>query len=445
MNNFWQTDDREYNYRILVYPNITYQKALEKDSFVVVLHNVIRVMNQIRSDIHWTILTPYKTPSLQFDNTEQRILPMPSYPNTMRTHFNVFDLDKVIDWKSEDFDIVYSHLPEHTLQLKNYFHNRTNLRPKFIGYCHWYEVKENTNYDETMFLANVSGMLSMEECGVNSIWLKNLVLKRAAEYFNDDVIKKLDKIIQPHYLGIDSVDIPDTEPSAKRIMFNHRDNAYTGWSWFIDEMKSLYDKRNDFSVVTTLINPTKDTSVFQTRERLHNRSVYLNFLSNVYIGVGCFQDYSAWSISTTDGLSRGVPYVLPRGLCYSEMVGSDYPLLYDTKEEFIEIVQKLLDDPTYRSYIKNTYLRKIANNLLWESTVPRWFNNWKVFDELDGGKKTDTFDIVKNYIISRGSATKKELINDVLGWGKTFSFQKYRNLLRDDNDIILTEYGYKKK
>ena len=36
-----------------------------------------------------------------------------------------------------DYDIVYSHLPEHTLQLKNLFFNSTNIDPKFIGYCHW--------------------------------------------------------------------------------------------------------------------------------------------------------------------------------------------------------------------------------------------------------------------------------------------------------------------
>ena len=48
----------EYKYKILVYPNITFQKDLEKDSYVVVLHNVIKELNDIRDDIHWTILSP---------------------------------------------------------------------------------------------------------------------------------------------------------------------------------------------------------------------------------------------------------------------------------------------------------------------------------------------------------------------------------------------------
>ena len=44
--------DREYTYKVLVYPNITYMKDLEKDSYVVVLRNVIKELNKVRDDIH---------------------------------------------------------------------------------------------------------------------------------------------------------------------------------------------------------------------------------------------------------------------------------------------------------------------------------------------------------------------------------------------------------
>ena len=55
-------------------------------------------------------------------------------------------------WKHTDYDVVYSHLPEHTLQLKNLLVNDTNIDPKIVGYCHWYEVDENTNYSESVCL-----------------------------------------------------------------------------------------------------------------------------------------------------------------------------------------------------------------------------------------------------------------------------------------------------
>ena len=61
--------DKEYPYKILVYPNITFKKDLEKDSYVVVLGNIIRELNKIRDDLFFTIISPSYINSLQFDNT----------------------------------------------------------------------------------------------------------------------------------------------------------------------------------------------------------------------------------------------------------------------------------------------------------------------------------------------------------------------------------------
>ena len=270
-----QDSTKEYNYKILVYPNITFQKDLEKDSYVVVLHNVIKELNKVRDDIHWTILSPYETPSLCFDNTTHLPIKLPSYPNAMRTHFDFIDLKKTLNWKFTDYDIVYSHLPEHTLQLKNLFVNNTNIDPKFVGYCHWYEVDKNTDYSERMLLANFNGMLRMEECGVNSIWLKKVVLDEARKIFSPHICDAFDKIIKPHYLGVDKIDLSKVKTKKKRILFNHRNNGYTGWSWFRDRMDELYEQRQDFTVVTTLADLERP---YSKRMKITDRKEYLKFM-----------------------------------------------------------------------------------------------------------------------------------------------------------------------
>ena len=155
-------NDKEYKYKILVYPNITYQKDLEKDSYVVVLGNIIRELNKVRDDLHWTIFSPGgEIKSLVFPNTSQLPIELPSYPNAMRLHFNQKQIIKQIDFRKNDYDIVYSHLPEHTLQLKNLFYNETNIEPKFIGYTHWTEFPEITNYAMTVMDINFLGLLEM--------------------------------------------------------------------------------------------------------------------------------------------------------------------------------------------------------------------------------------------------------------------------------------------
>ena len=44
------------------------------------------------------------------------------------------------------------------------------------------------------------------------------------------------------------------------------------------------------------------------------------------------------AMGSTDGLSRGLPYILPKSLCYPEMVGNDYSLFYNTDEFFLTIL-----------------------------------------------------------------------------------------------------------
>ena len=48
---------------------------------------------------------------------------------------------------------------------------------------------------------NFLGLLAMDKCGVNTQGQKNLILKNAKTHFNDDVVNRLDKILEPQYLG----------------------------------------------------------------------------------------------------------------------------------------------------------------------------------------------------------------------------------------------------
>ena len=429
-------NDRVYQYKVLVYPNITFMRDLEKDSYVVVLKNTIEQLNKVRDDIHWTILSPYEVKSLIFPNTTQLPINLPSYPNAMRTHFNYKELMKVIDWKKNDYDIVYSHLPEHTLQLSNMFANETNINPKFIGYCHWYEVPENTAYSKSMLMHNIAGTLEMEECGVNTEWLKDLVIEKAQEIYHPRIISELDKIIQPHYLGIDDISTGhDYKP--KTILFNHRDNEYTGWAWFVKRMDELWEKRQDFKVYLTLADLDRP---YAERVKLSNRQEYLNFVRSMHMGIGCFQKYSAWSISTTDGLSQGVPYILPNGMCYPEMVGEQYPLLYKGADGFKSTIEYMLDEPNAREEA-NSYLAPKLNDFKWSNRISKWFDGWKHFDDLKVMSDTESYQKMVEHIHKKKSVSKKELLEH-MGWGVRISFSEYRNRLRLEDTIRFTKNRY---
>jgi glycosyltransferase involved in cell wall biosynthesis len=356
----------------------------------------------------------------------------------MRTHFNHKQLLKTINWKKNDYDIVYSHLPEHTLQLSNMFVNETNINPKFIGYCHWYEVPENTAYAKKMLMHNIAGTLEMEECGVNTQWLKDLIIEKSKEIYTQDVIDRLEQIIQPHYLGVDDISTGHKHKPGT-ILFNHRDNEYTGYTWFVKQMDDLYKKRQDFKVYTTLTDLDRP---YAERVKLHSRDDYLNFVRSMHMGVGCFQKYSAWSISTTDGLSQGVPYVLPNGMCYPEMVGNNYPLLYkaNNAQSFKDTIESMLDNPTARDGA-NKYLEPKLEGFRWSERVLKWFDGWKHIEKLKPMSDTESYKRILDFIHTKKSVSKKDILEH-LNWGVRISFSEYRNRLRLEDTIKFTKNRY---
>jgi glycosyltransferase involved in cell wall biosynthesis len=459
------------NYKILIYPNITHKHS-DRDSYIQLLPYIIKYLNKLRKDLHFTLILREEIEALRFPNVTQKIMKFPKNPNTMRTHFDSDEVKKILNWKREDWDIIYSHLPEHTLQLVNLIYNSTHHRPKVIGYSHWFETKESmSNRERTMFLQNISGVLQMDEMGVNSIWLKDYVLDKCREFFNEDTIQKLDTIIQPHYLGAELFNdyqfapfklspIVDGRDGVKKIIFNHRHNNYTGFNWFVKCMDKLWEERKDFKVYTTLGKLDREYACLLETS---SKEEYLKELEGMYIGVGAFKKYSAWSLSTTDGFSRGIPYLLPNDLVYPEMLKTtaetkdingdswlekddEYHLFYENNEEgFLTKMREVLDDVSVRDVASKYVKGLLVDNFSWDDRIKKWFGGWNsLFDE-DSYKQINedakSYQKVIEFISVNGYARKSE-IYEMLGWGVTFQFSNIRNRLRTDDRIKLTESGY---
>ena len=358
--------------RVLVIPNYTnfgQVKDINRDSFLLVFKSFLD-NTQIGKEWEWVLPYPgggmHNTPGIinvwEYPNvTMLKMDPLDCFPAKMRVDYPHKFFEKTIEKYEGKFNLVWSHLPEWTNEFK--ISRIYNKMQPIIGYCHWWEIKDNGARDDNSFWRNIKGMLQMKVCGVNSKWVKDLVIKRASETFQPHIIEKLEEIIQPWYLGCDSA-TPTGEYDDKTIVFNHREGVYTGSDWFFETMDELWKERQDFKVYTSLKEMDKPYTKYIGHA---DRDVYLNQLAKAHFGVGTFQGYSAWSMSATDGLSRGVPYLLPNDFCYSEMVGDDYPLLYNDKNEFKEMVVKLLDGDIERPDVTH-----IAESLLWEHQLKSW-------------------------------------------------------------------------
>ena len=432
MFRFETQDDKEYKYKILVYPNITFQKDLEKDSYVVVLGNIIKEMNKIRTDLHWTILSPELIPSLEFDNTEQLIVPQVSYPNSMRMSFPFKEVFKAINWKHNDYDIVYSHLPEHTGQLKNLLCNTTNIEPTFLGYTHWTEFKEITNYHYQVGLAfNIVGLLQQQKCGINTNAQKQLVLKNAKEYFNDDIVKQLDDLDA-------ELDTYSQTTDKNIIVYNHRPHTYKNYPWFLEQMDKLWGQRQDFEVWVPLAESKEKEYITIDK---YDRFGYFSKLSSCKVGVCCKQKYEGWAVSATDGMSVGVPYMFSDDGSYHELA-DEAGIYYKDSDDFLELINKALDDKEFRNEYSKKSLQRFKDSK-WDKQILKINDVFQdAIDNLRSVKKTDSYDKIVKFIKDKKSVTKNDILEHMGGWGVRVKFSSYRNRLRNEKDIKLTKDRY---
>ena len=199
--------------RVLVYPNITFQKDLEKDSYIQVIRNQIKLLNEIRDDLWFYVIQPRIRPMstkiaslLDFDNVEQYYIDFPTYPPTMRSHFDVFKFQNILN-NSLDFDLIMSHLPEHTHQLVNTLYNVTHHMPPVFGYCHWFDLKEVVAWPKDSFIQNITGLLEYDRCYMNTQHQKDMVLNQARETFNYETVERLNNILRVQHLGVNCDDI----------------------------------------------------------------------------------------------------------------------------------------------------------------------------------------------------------------------------------------------
>ena len=435
-------------YQILCVPNITSQNNLDKDSYVLVMHNVIKELNKIRDDLFFHLPITKFCKQLDFDNTKQYIFKMPSFPNSMRAHYDFYQWNEVLNAKIIEMDIIWSHLPEQTTNIKNHCHNTYSQDIPVIGYSHWIENSEFApNWKTTFYHNNITGMLQMDKCGLNTQTQIDALLEEATEYYSQKTIDKLRNIMTPLYLGIETNKInkfPNFK-TDKVIVFNHRTKEYRGWKHFIKIIQKLREQRQDFKVFCSMIDPsgiqilkkTFDDISFFDFDGPDNRDEYIRKLENCRFG---FHGGSRWAMSSQDGLCKGVPYVFEIGNETGELFGHKMETGFKTTDEAVELFNRMLDDNDWRNKQSQLAINHCGDVHSWGNRILPF--NKMIDDAIDkqtsdmiqsGDKKNDIVDFIKT---KRMVDTKT--MSDYLGWGKQIGFRRYRNYLRSIDGIYTT-------
>ena len=337
-----------------------------------------------------------------------------------------------------DFDLVMSHLPEHTHALVNTLYNVTHHMPPVFGYCHWFDLKEVVAWPKDSFLQNITGLLEYDRCYLNTQHQKNMVLNQAKETFNDDTIKKLDSILTIQHLGVNIEDIVSekNETPEKIIVFNHRPDTYKHFKEFIAVCDELWKLRQDFKVWIPLLDKPNREYVITDKG---DKRWYYNKLKSCYVGFSPKQKYGGWSVATTDGMMNGVPYIMYNDTYYKELhPQGDF---FDDDYDALMMLNTYLDDPRYRNEEAEKALDCINSSLRYKDKIVKM--NDYMNDLLSRQKVMGDSDKLKEIIdfIKKGPATKKNIMNFV-GWGRGIKWTPYRRALMKHPNIydIMDEY-----
>ena len=442
MNKFFQDTDegKEYPFRCLVYPNITFQKDFTKDSYYIIMSNILKHLSKLREDIHFTILTPEIISGFEHHNVDQVLYYWPTYPNDMRQHFDTRDLKKVTDYKNKDWDFVYTYLPEHTLQLENHFNNLTNCRPVIFGYDAYIEIPKTTGYESSLLRHHYAGLMSMNSCGVNSQAVKDTIIEHAPSCLPDKDVEILKDKIEPLPRGWDNVEGPRKKPQTepKIIVWNHRANSYKSYPWFLQQMDRLWEQRKNFISWVPLAD-TMDRDYIYNKK--FDRQGYFTELSKCWVGACGQSHHTGWANSASDGMAVGVPYIFYDANYYRQYA-KDAGIYFKKDEEFIKEMNKMLDDVEHRKLYSKKCM-ELAKKNSWKEVIKLYNSHFveaqkhlkMVKEDTEGYKK------VFDYIHKRGSVTKREIL-EYVNWGRGIPFNIYRNRLRQEPTIKLTKYGY---
>ena len=432
--NLFEFDKKEIyqnTVRILVYPNITFQEDLEKDSYIQVIKNQIKLLNEIRNDLWFYLILPCPVPSLQFENVTQWYTEFETYPQTMRSNFRVDIIRKMLH-SGYDFDLIMSHLPEHTHQLVNTLYNVTHHMPPVFGYCHWWDLKSVVAWPKDSFLQNITGLLEYDKCYLNTQHQKQLVLNQASETFNDKIIEKLDNILTVQHLGVNNMDVVSeiNDTPEKIIVFNHRPDTYKHFKEFIAVCDKLWELRQDFKVWIPLLDKPNRDYVVTTKG---DKQWYYKELKKCYMGFSPKQKYGGWSVAMTDGMMNGVPYIMYDDTYYHELnAKGDF---FKDDYEALMLMNTYLDNPDFRNEQAEQALDCIRENLIYKDKVIEMSN---YMDDLLSRQKamgdSDKFKEILDFIRKGGYATKKD-INKFVGWGRGIKWSPYRRALMNHPNI----------
>jgi hypothetical protein len=271
-----------------------------------------------------------------------------------RAYFNGKLLNKLTDWRGQDFDFIFNHQPELLYNVVNsIMSSRYGLTVECFNFFHWVDCPKSRvtdGYPEGFYrqLEAINwSYKSYFHCPVSKDYMKSNWNKRdyIVQGINDEV---MDEKINYFPLGVGQ--FPDSEPfpnparGKKILLFNHRWNNSTGIDKLVEYTEDL--DRDEWLVWVTDENAKKPQSgkpapKWMYVKNLPSGGAYRNLIEQSHATL-CFVDnYMTWNLSVQDAIRLNKPSLAFKHPTHEYVLGKDYPLYFSNKDEFLDVINKI--------------------------------------------------------------------------------------------------------
>jgi hypothetical protein len=249
-------------------------------------------------------------------------------------HFDSLGLDRLIDLRRLDIDLLLINQPELTPAFLDYFNKRYFFHIPAISYVHWLDWRRYDSLKnraaEPSILATLSGALLSERVACNSAFGRQRILEVAGRWFNDESLAALATKLVPLHPAVEVSELIRYRCVGRsrkiQIIVPHRAQKYTGFKTLIERFfPAVWDIRRDFQVLVT--NPSRYDFVRRYEQKYPflkvlelNRAEYLESLWNADIVIGSHVGCNQWSVATLEGICANCIPLLSSDGFYKEML-----------------------------------------------------------------------------------------------------------------------------
>ena len=296
-----------------------------------------------------------------------KFIPFPFIVNAFLNRYNfcVREFEKVAKSIGK-IDIVWNNITELTRNIKTYFYFRQKYLPKFITCCYWLDLpylnQSKVPKEVTYFWRQLDGFECSDLCVFTCKSTLNAFMKHLTLIFKDTfLLKDFRSKTTIWDFGYSENEILKYKPKKREIpnkrtiLFLNRlsEINYTHHIEFIEAIKLLSRKRNDFQVIFT--NPSMKVSfkqlkkivpnLFIYKEDVLSREEYVKLLWWGDISVHLFEKELYGGCSFREAIEAdNIPVALPI-YEYARILGDSYPFYIKniSPEEIADVLDTILN------------------------------------------------------------------------------------------------------